>query len=506
MSLSAALSITTSGLAHVQRQLAQAAQDVANAGTAGYTRKTIAGRSAPTEGGGGGVTSLGVAREVDAALQAEANAARSQAAGAALRETLLRGVERAHGTTEEGNSLAGALAVLRSALVTLREAPGETLRQNEVVAAAGEVASRFRTISSAIGEARQQAQDGMAAEVAALNAGLRETARLDRLIRVETAAGRSTAELDDQRDAAIGALSDSLQLRVIEQKDGGVLLVARGGLVLPLDENSDAFSIAPATVGPEAYHGAGGTLPGVTLDGVDVTGQLAGGRLAALLELRDATLPRFQAELDLAAAQTAARFEAQGLRLFTDAAGAVPDISLPGDVVGFAGAIRVNAGVQAEARLVRDGTHVVAGDPAGATAFTPNPADGPAGFSTLMDRVLGFTFGAEVAAGVAQPGFPASGLGPDGTLESMLPPTATLEAYASQLTAAQTGERAAASRTRAQAETLGTSLQARIAEQSGVDVEREMAAMVELQNAYAANARVLSTVQQMWDALYGAVR
>jgi flagellar hook-associated protein 1 FlgK len=33
-----------------------------------------------------------------------------------------------------------------------------------------------------------------------------------------------------------------------------------------------------------------------------------------------------------------------------------------------------------------------------------------------------------------------------------------------------------------------------------------MAAMVMLQNAYAANARVISAVQQMFDSLLGAVR
>ena len=41
---------------------------------------------------------------------------------------------------------------------------------------------------------------------------------------------------------------------------------------------------------------------------------------------------------------------------------------------------------------------------------------------------------------------------------------------------------------------------------SGVDVDREVASMVELQNAYAVNARVVATVQAMWDALFGAVR
>jgi flagellar hook-associated protein 1 FlgK len=39
-----------------------------------------------------------------------------------------------------------------------------------------------------------------------------------------------------------------------------------------------------------------------------------------------------------------------------------------------------------------------------------------------------------------------------------------------------------------------------------VDPDAEMAAMVQLQNAYAANARVLGTVQSMWDSLLAAVR
>jgi flagellar hook-associated protein 1 len=49
-------------------------------------------------------------------------------------------------------------------------------------------------------------------------------------------------------------------------------------------------------------------------------------------------------------------------------------------------------------------------------------------------------------------------------------------------------------------------LETRFNQRSGVDIDTEMAAMVTLQNAYAANARVMSTVQAMWDALLGAVR
>ncbi|MDW8443516.1 MAG: flagellar basal body rod C-terminal domain-containing protein [Acetobacteraceae bacterium] len=46
----------------------------------------------------------------------------------------------------------------------------------------------------------------------------------------------------------------------------------------------------------------------------------------------------------------------------------------------------------------------------------------------------------------------------------------------------------------------------RLADAVGISVDREMALLVELQNAYLANARVLSTVQAMWDALLASVR
>jgi flagellar hook-associated protein 1 FlgK len=245
------------------------------------------------------------------------------------------------------------------------------------------------------------------------------------------------------------------------------------------------------------------------LRGEAATRRVIGGRMAAAAELRDLTLPRMQAELDLAAAHTAARFEAQGLRLFTDGAGTVPDVTLPyagGPVLGFAAAIGVNPAVAADPTLVRDGTHAVVAVPGGATAFAPNPPGGPAGFAVLLDRVLDFSFGANVAPGSTHPGIPTAALGPDGTLVSTLSGLASLEAYGGALVAAQSGARAEAEAARERAGTLGELLGGRMQQRSGVDVDREVAAMVELQNAYTINARVIATVQAMWDALFASVR
>jgi flagellar hook-associated protein 1 len=148
----------------------------------------------------------------------------------------------------------------------------------------------------------------------------------------------------------------------------------------------------------------------------------------------------------------------------------------------------------------------VTADPLGASDFTPNPAGGPASFVTLLDRVLDFTFGAQAQAGQAWAPIATGGLGPDGTLSSPFGAPPTLEGYSALLTATQTADRNAAAGALAGAEAMKQGLEARFDQRSGVDIDSEMAAMVTLQNAYAANARVMSTVQAMWDALLGAVR
>lgn len=506
MSLEAALLTARSGLLHTQRALAQSANDVANADVAGYTKKTVPGLAWQADGQGIGVRSLEATRDVDAALVAELDSSRATLAAAEVRVRLLQQVEVAHGRPEAGEGIGDLMGSLRTAFTELRAEPDDAGRRTGALMAAEDLAARLNDVSDAIGKARQEAQDGIVAEVDKINARLREIAGLTRDIQAARAVGSGTAELEDARDRAIGTLSESLEVRASFSIDGGVTLIARGGMVLPLDRDRDVFATSEATVGAGASVGLG-TLPPVTLNGQDVTARLGGGRIAEYVALRDSTLPRFQAEADTAAAQLAWRFESEGLRLFTAPDGTVPDATQPyagSTQIGFAGTIRVADAVRADPLTLRDGTHAVSGGPA--SDFTPNPAGGPAGFTTLLDRVLTYSFGTTAAAGTSWPAIPGTGLGPDGTLASPFAPPATLEGYGAAVTAAHTNDRAAASALLVQAGTLKDGLEARFAARSGVDVDAEMAAMVQLQNAYAANAKVLGTVQTMWDALFAAVR
>ncbi|SDC75786.1 flagellar hook-associated protein FlgK [Belnapia rosea] len=508
MSLELALGIARSGLAAVQRNLSQASQNVANAETPGYTRKTVAQQSLVVEELPAGLRSGETQRAVDAALLGRLDQSRGALAATTVREELLQGIEQAHGAAGDGATLGDAVAALANAFTGLRASPADAGQQRAALGAAGTIASRLNEVSAAIGAARQQAQDGILAEVTAANAALRQIASLT--IQIKSGAAGDTAGLEDQRDQAIATLAESIKVQATRKPGGHLLLVARGGIVLPLDPARDVLATGPASVSPDSYHGAGGTLPGVTLGGIDITGQLAGGRLGEYIALRDRTLPRYQAETDLVAVALANRFDQEGLRLFTDSDGAsVPDATLAyagSTQIGFAGRIRLSAAVSADPSLLRNGTHAVTPTPGGPDGFLPNPPGGPAGFTTLLDRVLNYALGSEAATGNPWPTISSVGLGPDGSLASPFVPAGAIADYASSVTTAQLGDRAAATEAKRQASSLHAALETRFTATSGVDIDAEMAGMVTLQNAYAANARVLGTVQSMWEALLGSVR
>jgi flagellar hook-associated protein 1 FlgK len=65
--------------------------------------------------------------------------------------------------------------------------------------------------------------------------------------------------------------------------------------------------------------------------------------------------------------------------------------------------------------------------------------------------------------------------------------------------------RVSADASAATADRLREELGQRVTQQSGVDVDAELAVMLQLQNAYAANARVIAAADEMWRSLLAAV-
>ncbi len=84
---------------------------------------------------------------------------------------------------------------------------------------------------------------------------------------------------------------------------------------------------------------------------------------------------------------------------------------------------------------------------------------------------------------------------------SSSPFTGTIADYARGLIETQARNAELAARVQEGQEIVVTSLQDRFAEKSSVNVDEEMTKLLQLQSAYAANARVISTVKEMMDVL-----
>jgi flagellar hook-associated protein 1 FlgK len=501
MSLDSALHTATSGLRLTQKQLTQASQNVAKAGVAGYTRKQVDAQSVTY---GSGVRAGEATRQIDTALRSQLLAAAGQQGAATLRDGTLAPLAQLQGSPTDASSTAGLVGALNDGFTGLAASPADSGAMSKVLLSAQALAGQLNAVSDAVGSARQQVQDGLRSDVDQANGLLSDIAKLDKLVRGETIAGRSAADLADQRDTAIIQLAGLVGVKPVPAEQGGVTLMLNSGSILPLQEGSTPFALADATVSPSSYHGAPqGTLPGLTLNGEPLDSAHLGGALGEGFALRDTTLPVMQAELDLTAATLAQRLDQQGLRLFTDAGGAPPpDPTTPEGLAastGFASRIAVNPAVRDSPRLLRDGTHAVPG-------FTPNPEGGPSGFASLVNRVTTYSFGAERSAGLRHPPIAASGLGPNGRLSAGFAAPARIADYATAVVGSQATVAAAAAGGASQSAALRSQFDGLLQKAEGVDVDSEMANMVTLQNAYAANARVLTAVQSMWDALLSAVR
>jgi len=509
MAMIDALTVAGSGLANVNRALAVVSNNIANAQTPGYLREVSTQTSLASGGMAMGVATGLTTRDVDTALQARLLTQNAAVGGASTSAALLAPIDAAHGAPGSGGDLAALVGALGNTFSALANDPSSAPQQRAVVDQAGTLATQINTLAQTVGTQRQAAQDTIVAGVTALNADLARIGALNKQIAQLQSEGNSTADLENQRDAAAQDASANIDLKFMVRPNGAMAVFTTSGLELPTDPASPKLSVASAVVGPGAFYPGGG-LPGVMLGGIDVTAQLSTGKLGAAVTMRDKTLPTYQGELDEFAETLSNRFADQGLTLFTDGSGTIPVTAGPGPrqagYIGYANRIQVNPAVDTTPSLVRDGTTAIAGTPGGASAFTPNPAGGPAGFSDMITRVLNYSLGSQIAPGVSQTAPSLLGMGATGSLNSGIATPVQLGDFASTLVANQTTQAADAQTAATAAGNIQTALQQSLAQSSGVNMDTEMSTMVTLQQAYSANAKVISANQAMWSQLLAAVQ
>lgn len=490
MTISQAIQSAMSGLQATQTQAAIVSQNIANAQTEGYVRKDVNLGNRIVDGVGMGVEVQGISRKVDEYLIRDMRTAAAKVGKQDVLSASLSVFTDLVGQPQDERSLATALGNLDRALQELGNAPEDATLQKSAVAAAEALVSAFQTIDNGVQRAREDADSQIDSVVLNVNSTLHQINDLNRQISAQASAGVDTSDLRDERDRLLDSLARDMPINVI-QSGHSVVVMTKGGVTL-LDNAVHELSFQPSAIIPanSAYVPPPGPSPlsGLMVDGVDISpsssypGAIREGTLAGLFEIRDSIMPRAQKQADELAAHLAAGFQnadatVTGIApadtgLFTDNGAAVDPLAY---MPGIAGRLSVNALVQADAALMRDGIHA--------------PAAGPAGDATQVhafQAVFSQTFAFDPAAG--------------------LQVSANLTDFAASAAADIQKARSNADEAYVAQSLVLSGLSTTRQNRDGVNVDDEMQKMLSIERSYAASAQVISMANAMLDSLFEALR
>ena len=488
MSITATMNNALTGLTAVSRQADVVSQNVANALTDGYARRQVNLSPQSVGGTGAGVKVDSVTRNVNMVVLTDRRLADAETGNAGLKADFYQRIEQTIGTPDDPGSLSGRLAELESTLIEAASRPDSETRLKAVVTAAGNLTDKITTISREIQQARTDADQGIAQQVAALNEHLAGIDRLNAEILAARASGRDANGLMDERQRLVDRIATIVPVREVAREKDQIALFTTGGAIL-LEGNPAEIGFTPSgVIGAGMTYGGTGVLSGLTINGFPVSpadsGVMGGGTLGALFAVRDQIAPEAQAQIDAFSRDLVTRFQSTttdpsltaGMAgLFTDG-GAAFDASDPANEIGLAGRLRLNALVdpaQPGGALwrLRDGL--------GAASA------GPVGNAAQLNRL---------ADALTAPVVPVSG--------SFIGAARTSSALAADVLSQIAGGRQRAEQTEVYATTRQEALKA-LQMQDGVDTDQEMQMLLTVEQAFAANARVLKAADELIQQLIG---
>lgn len=483
MSLSAALGIAQSSLFTTSRQTSTVSRNITEAQNPDYHR-----RSAALANTGPGVQAVSIQRSANQALFRHNLTAISSYQG---QQSVHAGLDRLQVSVngiENASSPATAITNLQEALQFYAATPSNlSLAENAVEMARQAVAS-LNGGTQAIQDFRTQTDAEIGTAVSELRSLMAEFERNNTAIVKGTQAGRDVNNELDQRDKLLKQISQYVPISTYTRGANDMVVTTTDGAVL-FETSARAITFEPTpSYGPATTGGA------IRIDGVAIApgsggNTTAGGKLGAMLQLRDEVAVTMQAQLDEVARGLVSAFRETGggpdaPGLFTwPGAPAMPPAGAA--TTGLAATIRVNpamdSAVGGNPHLLRDGGANGAGYVANTT--------GGASYSDLL-----ITYGERLNEPLAFD--PAAEAGSDvGVALYSSNAISWLEALRKDAAAGNETKNALLSRT---TEALSNA--------TGVNIDEEMALLLELEQSYEASARLIKAVDEMLAALMAAVR
>ncbi len=475
MSLTLALSSSLSGLNLAARGTQVAADNIANAQTEAYGVRSVNQASRVTGNTGSGVSMTGITRHVDQALLNELRAVRSKDIGEDIQLAFWNRVEADLGLAGEPGGMTELVDRLESALQLASENPASPARLSQVVQSAEDIAQRFRTVHQSLAAQRDRADAALADTATRLNDGLEAVAALNDRIQRQALLGGAPEGLKDERQRIVDEISDMVSLRQIDREDGRIMLMGADGTIL-VDRKAAKVEFDRSFLPQANEKVEDGALGLLQINGKTIpagSSLLATGKMGAYFNIRDLAAPEVQARVDALAENLTARFMNAdidptldsgefGLFAFED------DGMASAGLTGAAGRITVNP--------------LLANDPDASWRLRDGlgQASLPLGLvndNALLERMRG-------ALNVMEP------------LSTASAPARSVSGHASDLLSMAGTRRLIVEESKSASSAQRAALSEAFAAQ-GVDTDAELSRLLVLEQAYAANARVISTVDAM---------
>lgn len=475
MSLSSAIYSARSGLQVSSLRADIVATNVANATTPGYVRRSVTLSETIVDGRSAGVRSDGVARASDNAIKTQRRELTSDLAQASVLSSTWKSISARVGDTVSGTGIFKSFSTFETALSRAVASPESTTVASSLLEAARGITRELNSLSEMVEIQRGEADREIADGVDVVNTALAKIEELNtRLARINRTSGEAAA-LIDERQRTLDTIAEYLPIQTVDRDAGAIDVLTTEGVFL-VAGRARQIEFTPSAAFSPSDTLAGGALSGMSVEGVDITpgaasfGAVSGGLFGALFTLRDQDLPALSLQLDTIANDLITRLSDdtldptktpgdQGIFVDPDAAAGA----------GLAGRISLNAAIDPE----QGGATWRLRDGLGAAA------EGPRGNNTILSALY------DAVSSVRS--INANGL--EGAYSST--------ELAAQL-ASVTGQK------RIQHESVMSSTQTQHAilveaeqNETGVDIDAQMQDLILVEQAYAANARVIEVASQM---------
>ncbi len=441
------LTIAASGAAAARGALNVTAQNIANASTEGYVRRTATMQEVSSSGGPfrandmslSGVRIGGIDRNVDPFRQAEVRRTNSDITRASTELGGLQNIESA----VENAGIYDAIVEFEASLQQLQSNPTDSSLRAATMASAETLANKFNIAANSLDSVGEGLRFDAAATVDDANIFGRELARVNLQLARAGQGSSDRATLLDQRDNLLERLSGVANISTSFGPDGAATVTIGNGGGTPFVTGGNAATLAMTTA-------ADGTI-GFTQDGAALTlsgGALSGGALA-LQQVAD-----MRGRLDTMADNIAGAINA------AQANGTALD--------GTAGQpLFTGSGAAGMAMATMDGT-AIATAPAGSTAGSRDASNLIALRQTL------------------ESGGAASGM-------NALIFDISSQVAGRQITADALGA-------------IATSARISLEQQSGVDLDTEATNLIRFQQAFQASGRAMQVATDIFDTMIGIGR